>query len=160
MVTARELRSLDEALTGMASARRTIAEILRDPTVAATLDTAGRVRLPHPLPVFPTPFRSTDLTRSPDPTPLTDESLAVELEARIRSGDSTIAALACEYRPQLIELGHLRSDSLDKTALHRLQDFLRKHVYRLRIPEAELPERIRRGRQTGAIGHGSRTARS
>ena len=87
----------------------------------------------------------------PPPTHAAHErQLADTLAARIRAGDyESIAALAREYRTVLERLGHVRRDSTEATALRRCQEFLAVHVYGRRIPEAELPPTIRRGRATG-----------
>ena len=88
------------------------------------------------------------LAAPPDPT----DRLADELASRIRSGDyESMFSLARVYRPELEMLGHVRSQSTEDATLRRLQEFLNRHVYGVRVPVAELPRRVRVGLRTGGI---------
>ena len=86
-----------------------------------------------------------------------EHQLCDELADRIREGAyRSIGKLALEYRSDLVRLGKMQPDSTDGSALRRLQELLAKQVYGTRIPEDELPERIRTGRSTGGRKRGGR----
>ena len=86
-----------------------------------------------------------------------EHQLYDELADRIREGTyRSIGKLALEYRSDLVRLGKMQPDSTDGSALRRLQELLAKQVYGTRIPEDELPERIRTGRSTGDRKRGGR----
>ena len=105
--------------------------------------------LPAAAPTHATP----PAVPSPPPPPTPPDSLeavANATAARIKARDyDSIDALAQEFAPRLVMLGLLRRDSLPETCLRRFQEFCRRHVYGVRIPDEALPAQIRSGRRTG-----------
>lgn len=146
----RQLLSAAEPMVD--ASRRSIESAAREMhvTLAAGLVSFGSVgnRTPRCYPV------SNPAERRPAPDPL--HEAYCDLALRILNGES-IRSLAKFFRPILEETGMLRHDSTDSTALRRLHDVLRQHVYPL-IPDAALPPRVRSGRATG--GRRSRGQRS
>ena len=111
---------------------------------AALRALSGAPALPSPPPAAP--------PQSPaaDPTVVLADDLAERMNS---DGFTTVPALAAEYRPRLESLGLVRHDSTPKTALRRLQEFLKKHVYGVRIADTDLRPSIRSGRATGGQRH-------
>jgi hypothetical protein len=78
------------------------------------------------------------------------ERLADRLAAELREvPPPTVSSFALRHRDELVRLRLVRHDSHKRTVLRRLQEFLTKHVYGVRIPLDKLPPRVRRGLETG-----------
>ena len=132
------LRAIAEAQEVIAAARAPIAQLqahLELLAVAPTHATPPAVPSPPPPPPAPPDSR---------------KAVANASAARIEAGDyGSIHALAQEFAPRLVMLGLLRRDSLPETCRRRFQEFCRRHVYGVRIPDEALPAQIRSGRRTG-----------
>ncbi len=141
------------SLSALAAAQPTLRRLLTPLATWAAADQWPTAKPRHRA-VVPAPqIRTTLGVAASRPTrthAALERDLADVLVTRIRADDyDTIAALAREYRPALERLRLVRPDSRPAAALRRLQTFLAAHVYGSRIPEPELPPRIRRGRATG-----------
>ena len=141
------LRAIAEAQEVIAAARAPIAELqahLGLPAAAPTHATPPAVPSPPPPPpsVLGQP--------SPPAPPDSREAVAHAIAARIKAGDyDSIHAFAQEFAPRLVMLGLLRRGSRPETCRRRFQEFCRRHVYGVRIPDGALPAQIRSGRRTG-----------
>ena len=153
------LRAIAEAQVAAArapiaqlQAHRAIAEAQAQVIAAARAPIAqleARLGLPAAAPTHATP----PAVPSPPPPPAppdSSEAVANATAARIKAGDyDSIDALAQEFAPRLVMLGLLRGDSRPETCRRRFQEFCRRHVYGVLIPDEALPARIRSGRRTG-----------
>ena len=131
------LRAIAEAQEVIEAARAPIAQL------------EARLGLPAAAPTHATP----PAVPSPPPPPAppdSREAIAHAIAARIKAGDyDSIHALAQEFAPRFVMLDLLRGDSLPETCRRRFQEFCRRHVYGVRIPDGALPAQIRSGRRTG-----------
>jgi len=81
-------------------------------------------------------------------TPSTLDELADLIAADIAAGEK-VAELAEKYRSRFVAFRLVRGDSQPISMLRRFKEFLREHVDERLIGMGAMPERMRRGRETG-----------